>query len=208
MTENNPNYNINEVLQPIDIDLDKLFSLSYTFDNLKSFMKNIIKNQQIIADKINELENKSTQQKEENKKYQYYQNNFERRLKSIEINNAKAKKEMQNAKAKKEEESMKNENAENKDVTEGDKEKEKGVKKEKRESMKDLTSSALAHRLTEKKLTRYSQMSQLDRENDLSYDEEYNPNELFASSHEIQEIREKIENLEKDLEKLKNEKKK
>ena len=207
MTENNPNYNINDVLQPIDIDLDKLFSLSYTFDNLKSFMKNIVKNQQIIADKINELENKSTQQKEENKKYQYYQNNFERRLKSIEINNAKAKKEMQNAKAKKEEESMKNENAENKDVTEGDKEKEKGVKKEKRESMKDLTSSALAHRLTEKKLTRYSQMSQLDRENDLSYDEEYNPNELFASSHEIQEIREKIENLEKDLEKLKNEKK-
>ena len=207
MTENNPNYNINDVLQPIDIDLDKLFSLSYTFDNLKSFMKNIIKNQQIIADKINELEKKSTQQKEENKKYQYYQNNFEKRLKSIEINNAKVKKEMQNAKAKKEEETMKNENIESKDVTEGDKEKEKGVKKEKRESMKDLTSSALAHRLTERKLTRYSQMSQLDRENDLSYDEEYNPNELFASSHEIQEIREKIEDLEKNMEKLKNEKK-
>ena len=207
MTENNTNFNINDILQPIDIDLDKLFSLSYTFDNLKSFMKNIIKNQQIIADKINELENKSTQQKEENKKYQHYQNNFERRLKAIEINNAKAKKEMKNAKAKKEEESMKNENVENKDVTDADNnEKEKVAKKEKRESMKDLISNTLNHRLTDKKLTRYSQVSQLDKENDISYDDEYNQNDLFASSHEIQEIREKIENLEKNMEKLKNDK--
>ena len=39
MTEEEQNPNINNILEPIDIDLDKLFSLSYTFDNLKSFMK-------------------------------------------------------------------------------------------------------------------------------------------------------------------------
>ena len=41
MTEGTQNYNINDILKPIDIDFDKLFSLSYTFDNLKSFMKNM-----------------------------------------------------------------------------------------------------------------------------------------------------------------------
>ena len=91
MTEEGQNFNINNLLEPVDIDLDKLFSLSYTFDNLKSFMKHMIKNQQTIAEKINELEKKSNQQKEESKKYQNFQINIEKKIKNIEINNAKAK---------------------------------------------------------------------------------------------------------------------
>ena len=79
MTEKNPNFNINDFLEPVDVDLDKLFSLSYTFDNLKSFMKHIIKNQQTIAEKINDLEKKTNLQKEENKKYLQFQINIERK---------------------------------------------------------------------------------------------------------------------------------
>ena len=59
MTDRSQNYNINDFLEPVDIDLDKLFSLSYTFDNLKAFMKHMINNQKTIADKINELEKKT-----------------------------------------------------------------------------------------------------------------------------------------------------
>ena len=128
MTDKYQNIDINEILEPIDIDLDKLFSLSYTFDNLKSFMKHIIKNQQTIADKINELERKASQQKEDNKKYQMFQNNIDRRLKSIEIGTSKAKKEMLNIKSKHDEGSKKN-LTEKKDVTDGG----KGEKKEGKE---------------------------------------------------------------------------
>ena len=89
MTDRSQNYNINDFLEPVDIDLDKLFSLSYTFDNLKAFMKHMINNQKTIADKIKELEKKQSLQKDESKKNQQFQNNIERRLKSIEISNAK-----------------------------------------------------------------------------------------------------------------------
>ena len=91
MTEEEQNPNINTILEPIDIDLDKLFSLSYTFDNLKSFMKNILKNQQIIADKIKDLEKKSSTQNEENKKFHIFQIKIDKKLKVVENNVNKTK---------------------------------------------------------------------------------------------------------------------
>ena len=208
MTEGTQNYNINDILQPINIDFDKLFSLSYTFDNLKSFMKNMLKNQQIMAEKINQLEKNSLQQKEENKKTQQFQTNIDRKLKSIEISNAKAKKEMQNIKLKHYEEQNITKRKENKDVTDNEEKeikKDKEEKKEKKESNADMISSELGKRFSDRKLTRYSQMS---RENDLSNEEEdfMNQNDLYASNQEIQEMKEKIENLEKNVEKIKAEK--
>ena len=98
MTEEEQNPNINNILEPIDIDLDKLFSLSYTFDNLKSFMKNIIKNQQIIADKINDLEKKSSMQNEENKKFHIFQVKIDKKIKLVENNVNKNKKAIENFK--------------------------------------------------------------------------------------------------------------
>ena len=41
------------ILESIDIDLNKLFTLSYTFDNLKSFMSSLSKNQSLMSDKTN-----------------------------------------------------------------------------------------------------------------------------------------------------------
>jgi len=128
MTDLKQNFDLNNMLEPFDIDLDKLFSLSYTFDNLKSFMKHMINNQQIIADKINELEKRSLQQKEDNKKNQLFQNNIDRRLKTIEIGTAKNKKEMQSIKLKQDDQT-KSKKSIKKDVTdETDADKKKGDK--------------------------------------------------------------------------------
>ena len=88
----NQDFNINNLLEPINIDFDKLFSLSYTFDNLKTFMKNILKNQQIIADKINDLEKKSLNQNDENKKAHIFQVKIDKRVKTVENNVSKNKK--------------------------------------------------------------------------------------------------------------------
>ena len=197
MTDSNPSYNINDFLEPVNIDLDKLFSLSYTFDNLKAFMQHMINNQKKIADKINDLEKNVTKQKEENKKNQQYQTNVERRLKLIEVNTSKAKKEMQNMKKKQEEEQKKKEtDNKEKDVTD-----EKDIKKYKKESNEDSINNEIINKISEKKLARYKIS---DKENDLSYEDEYS--NLYAPNHEIQEIKEKLDNLEKSLEKMKLEK--
>ena len=212
MTEGTQNYNINDILKPIDIDFDKLFSLSYTFDNLKSFMKNMLKNQQIMADKINELEKNSSQQKEENKKALQFQINMDRRLKTIEITNAKNKKEMQNLKIKHDEEQKKEkekvsiDNKDDKDVTDADNDYKdlKREKKEIKESNVEKKNIEYSKHVSDRKLSRYSQM---DKENDFSGDEEeYMQNDLFVSNQEIQELKDKIESIEKDLNKIKAEK--
>ena len=204
MTDKNQNFNINDILEPVDIDLDKLFSLSYTFDNLKSFMKHIIKNQQTIAEKINDLERKTTQQKEENKKYLQFQINIERKLKTIEIGNIKSKKEIHNLKLKQEEEggrTKRSENREDKDVT--DREENDKEKKIRKESNKDLINK----RISDKRLTKHREY---DKNNESSYDDKYdeesNQNDYFASSNEIQDIKDRLETLENNVDNLKKQK--
>ena len=54
-------------LKEIDIDINQLFSLSYTFDNLKLIMNTLIENQNIMTKKINDLENNLKEQKEQSK---------------------------------------------------------------------------------------------------------------------------------------------
>ena len=52
-------------LQQINVDINKLFSLSYTFDNLKLIMNTLLENQNIISSKINEKEKKLKEEKNE-----------------------------------------------------------------------------------------------------------------------------------------------
>ncbi len=52
-------------LQQINVDINKLFSLSYTFDNLKLIMNTLLENQNIISSKINEIEKKLKEEKNE-----------------------------------------------------------------------------------------------------------------------------------------------
>ena len=67
-------------LKEIDIDINQLFSLSYTFDNLKLIMNTLIENQNIMTKKINDLE-KNLKEQKENSKNQI--NALEKKLKVI-----------------------------------------------------------------------------------------------------------------------------
>ena len=67
-------------LEPIDIDLNKLFSLS--FDNLKSFMASLLENQTIMTNKINELNKKIKYETDQNKKFHAYLVNIDRKQKT------------------------------------------------------------------------------------------------------------------------------
>ena len=78
------------ILEQVNIDLNKLFSLSYTFDNLKSFISSISKNQSLMSEKINELEDKLKQQVDINKKYQENIMKIDKKLVSIESKIAKS----------------------------------------------------------------------------------------------------------------------
>ena len=69
-------------LEQIDVDIDKLFSLSYTFDNLKLFMNTLLENQNIMSSKINELERNLKEQKEQS---QNYINILEKKIKMITL---------------------------------------------------------------------------------------------------------------------------
>ena len=54
-------------LEQLDVDFNKLFSLSYTFDNLKLIMNTLLENQNIMSSKLNELEKNLIDQKEQSK---------------------------------------------------------------------------------------------------------------------------------------------
>jgi len=69
-------------LNQIDLDINNLFSLSYTFDNLKLFMKTLLENQNIMSSKLNELEKSLNEQKEKSKKEI---TTLEKKIKSISI---------------------------------------------------------------------------------------------------------------------------
>ena len=187
MTEINPELNINSLLEPIDIDLDKLFSLSYTFDNLKSFMKNIIKNQQIIADKITDLQKKAILQNDENKLFHIFQSRTDKKLKIIEKNVNKNKNNIENIKSSTKNEENDTKKLEEKDVTESDD--------------KDFTDNK---NINKKRASRIKRKS-TEMDNDYSFNEYEEKEEDYynygnmVSSQEITEIKERLDNFEQKL---------
>ena len=187
MTEINPELNKNSLLEPIDIDLDKLFSLSYTFDNLKSFMKNIIKNQQIIADKITDLQKKAILQNDENKLFHIFQSRTDKKLKIIEKNVNKNKNNIENMKSSTKNEENDTQKLEEKDVTESDD--------------KDFTDNK---NINKKRASRIKRKS-TEMDNDYSFNEYEEKEEDYynygnmVSSQEITEIKERLDNFEQKL---------
>ena len=187
MTEINPELNKNSLLEPIDIDLDKLFSLSYTFDNLKSFMKNIIKNQQIIADKITDLQKKAFLQNDENKLFHIFQSRTDKKLKIIEKNVNKNKNNIENMKSSTKNEENDTKKLEEKDVTESDD--------------KDFTDNK---NINKKRASRIKRKS-TEMDNDYSFNEYEEKEEDYynygnmVSSQEITEIKERLDNFEQKL---------
>ena len=187
MTEINPELNKNSLLEPIDIDLDKLFSLSYTFDNLKSFMKNIIKNQQIIADKITDLQKKAILQNDENKLFHIFQSRTDKKLKIIEKNVNKNKNNIENMKSSTKNEENDTKKLEEKDVIESDD--------------KDFTDNK---NINKKRASRIKRKS-TEMDNDYSFNEYEEKEEDYynygnmVSSQEITEIKERLDNFEQKL---------
>ena len=187
MTEINPELNKNSLLEPIDIDLDKLFSLSYTFDNLKSFMKNIIKNQQIIADKITDLQKKAILQNDENKLFHIFQSRTDKKLKIIEKNVNKNKNNIENIKSSTKNEENDTKKLEEKDVIESDD--------------KDFTDNK---NINKKRASRIKRKS-TEMDNDYSFNEYEEKEEDYynygnmVSSQEITEIKERLDNFEQKL---------
>ena len=191
MTEESPELDVNKLLEPIDIDLDKLFSLSYTFDNLKSFMKNIIKNQKIIADKINNLEKKSTFQNDENKRFYIFQAKLDKRVKNVENNVNKNLKAIDNLTS--------NTNGDNNIIKETDE--------------KDVTESEdrenLENKLGSKKRTSKMRRKSTYKDNEYSFNEESEEKDFdyenylnLASNKEITEIKERLDNFAQKLNEL------
>ena len=187
MTEENSEFNINNLLEPVDIDLDKLFSLSYTFDNLKSFMKNIIKNQQIIADKINDLEKKSLFQNDENKRFHIFQIKMDKKLKSVENNVTKNKKAIENMKTNnKEEEENGMKIIEEKDVTESDEKEDNKRSNKKKGTKKGKKSTDIENQFS---FNEYSDEK----------DEDYFNYENMPSNKDITEIKGRLNNFEQQI---------
>ena len=186
MSEENPEPDVNKILEPIDIDLDKLFSLSYTFDNLKSFMKNIIKNQQILADKINELEKKSLLQNDENKRFHIFQAKLDKKLKVVENNVNKTKKTLENIKSSPKEEEPGLKVIEEKDVTESEDKDENKKANKKRESK------------VKRKSTDMDNQYSFNEESD-EKDEDYYNYENMASNKDITEIKQRLDDFEQQI---------
>ena len=189
----NQDININNLLEPINIDFDKLFSLSYTFDNLKTFMKNILKNQQIIADKINDLEKKSLNQNDENKKAHIFQVKIDKRVKTVENNVSKNKKVLDNLKSNIKEVDNAIKEIEENNVTESD-DKENP---DKRTSKKRI--SRIKRRSTYKE-NESSFNEENEDKDEKEYDYENYPD--MASNNDISEIKNRLDNLEQKLEEL------
>ena len=189
----NQDFNINNLLEPINIDFDKLFSLSYTFDNLKTFMKNILKNQQIIADKINDLEKKSLNQNDENKKAHIFQVKIDKRVKTVENNVSKNKKVLDNLKSNIKEVDNAIKEIEENNVTESD-DKENP---DKRTSKKRI--SRIKRRSTYKE-NESSFNEENEDKDEKEYDYENYPD--MASNKDISEIKNRLDNLEQKLEEL------
>ena len=125
---------LKEILKPNNIDINDLFSFTYTFENLKTFADKIITNQQAIVKKFDEIEKLFNAQKDENKKLESSQNKIDVRLKNLEIGNSKFRKEVLSMIKTKDQSVPQKKQKPSQDI---EKEKEKEKEKDKKEQKKE-----------------------------------------------------------------------
>ena len=179
-------------LIPLDVDINKLFSLSYTFDNLKLIMNTLLENQNIIYSKIKDLETNISTEKEDSKTRI---NLLEKKLKTLtlkkeyiptkktyENNNTSIKLSGEESKLEKETE-KKEEKEENKDSKE--KEKDSSISFKKKE---DIVSPMPGSRV---------EGQEDDIENDKSNILIYNE-EMENVKNKLEEMNQKLNKIEKN----------
>jgi hypothetical protein len=201
-------------LIPIDVDINQLFSLSYTFDNLKLIMNTLLQNQNIIYDKIKDLETNFSTQNEDTKtrinqiekkirnvtirkdyfqmkkiKEKNYENNNNINLNNSGLNSIQDKNINDDIKDKENEKKEENkDNKENKEINEQNieiKEKEK----EESISFKKKEETNILSPMSG------SQVGEENQEDDLDNEK----SNIFMLNEEIENLKNKLETLEQKL---------
>ena len=199
-------------LIPIDVDINQLFSLSYTFDNLKLIMNTLLQNQNIIYDKIKDLETNFSTQNEDTKtrinqiekkirnvtirkdyfqmkkiKEKNYENNIN--LNNSGLNSIQDKNINDDIKDKENEKKEENkDNKENKEINEEnneikEKEKEESISFKKKEETNILSPMS------------GSQVGEENQEDDLDNEK----SNIFMLNEEIENLKNKLETFEQKL---------
>ena len=171
-------------LKMVNLDMDKLFSLSYTFDNLKLFMNTLLENQSTMFKKINDLQNEFSQQKEETK------NNYTFLEKKIKGDYKSHRKSIKNVPPKNtdkkniEDKKSENKKEENKNENISEKKTEKNATKKEESKDENKTSN--------------NKENQKNNKNTDNEEEEFSDddNNYSIDNPEIEEMRENIEDLE------------
>ena len=192
-------------LVPLDVDFNKLFSLSYTFDNLKLIMNTLLENQNIMYSKIKDLETKISAEKEDSKTRM---NLLEKKFRTISIkkeyipkqktyenNNSSFKLSNQDSKLEK-------------DKTE-EKELESKAKKEEKEENKESKEKELSISFKKKDDIVVSpplsgdgsklEDQEDDLENDNDIDNDNYKSDLFVLNEEIENFKNKLEEMDQKI---------
>ena len=181
----NQTHKLDDIIKPINIDLNKLFSLSYTFDNLKSFMSQLLNNQRIMAKRIEELDS----------------NNIDLRIKNLELDISKFRKEILAMKQNNQLENSQNLSIKldtNKNIRNEKriiKKTQKNLKNE--ESQKKLSTEI--EKIENKKEKKNNEAEESEEEND---DDSQENSETIIFAVKIGEINEKINKFEEKFETL------
>ena len=178
-------------LIPLDVDINKLFSLTYTFDNLKLIMNTLLENQNIMYSKIQDLETEkedskirinmlekkvkilSFKKEQTPRKKMSENNNSDINITDNEINQEKNIKEIKEEKEEKEEE--------NKESKEG--KSSISFKKKEEAILTPLSGSGIE-----------GQEDEVDNEG----------SNAFLFNEELENIKNKIEQIEQNIKKLEN----
>lgn len=183
-------------LIPLDVDINKLFSLTYTFDNLKLIMNTLLENQNIMYSKIQDLETEkedskirinmlekkvkilSFKKEQTPRKRMSENNNSDINITDNEINQEKYIKEI---KEEKEEENKDDNKDENKEPKEG--------------------KSSISFKKKEEAILTPLSGSGIEGQEDEVENEGSN---AFLFNEELENIKNKIEQIEQNIKKLEN----
>ena len=183
-------------LIPLDVDINKLFSLTYTFDNLKLIMNTLLENQNIMYSKIQDLETEkedskirinmlekkvkilSFKKEQTPRKKMSENNNSDINITDNEINQEKYIKEI---KEEKEEENKDDNKDENKEPKEG--------------------KSSISFKKKEEAILTPLSGSGIEGQEDEADNEGSN---AFLFNEELENIKNKIEQIEQNIKKLEN----
>ena len=178
-------------LIPLDVDINKLFSLTYTFDNLKLIMNTLLENQNIMYSKIQDLET----EKEDSK---FRINMLEKKVKILSFKKEQTPRKKMSENNNSDINITDNEINQEKNIKEIKEEKEE--KEEENKESKEGKSSISFKKKEEAILTPLSGSGIEGQEDEV----ENEGSNAFLFNEELENIKNKIEQIEQNIKKLEN----